>query len=370
MVDTKLTNRGGALLALASLFLLANLAACGGDAFSSTSTGSNPPPSSTTLQQVATPHGITIGTAADSYYLSDTNYSAVLGSEFGQLEPENEMKFAVVHPSQGTYDFSGADTLVAFAQAHSMLVRGHTLVWHNQVPDWVTNGGFSASQLSTILQQHISTVMGHYAGKVYAWDVVNEAFNDDGTMRSTIWYDSPGIGYAGMGTQYIEQALQWAHAADPSAKLFYNDYNAETMNAKSDAIYAMAQDFKTRGVPLDGIGFQMHLDLSFDNPSTLASLTSNLQRFAALGLTLHITEMDVRLPDSSTASLNAQAHLYGEITNICRQQPSCKVLQTWGFTDKYSWIPSAFPGMGWALLWDANYQKKPSYTSVHDTLGQ
>ena len=154
------------------------------------------------------------------------------------------------------------------------------------------------------LQDHITTVMGHYAGKVYAWDVVNEAFNDDGTMRDTIWYDQPGIGFAGMGTQYIEQALGWAHAADPNARLFYNDYNAEPMNVKSDAIYAMAQDFKNRGVPLDGVGFQLHIDLSFDDPTTLASFTSNLQRFAALGLNLHITELDIRLSDSSAASFN------------------------------------------------------------------
>ena len=140
--------------------------------------------------------------------------------------------------------------------------------------------------------------------------MVNEAFNDDGTMRDTIWYDQPGIGLAGMGTQYIEQPLTWAHAADPNAQLFYNDCNAEPVNLKSDAIYAMAQDFKNRGVPLDGVCFQLHIDLSFDDPTTLASFASNLQRFAALGLDLHITELDIRLPDSSAASFNAQAKLY------------------------------------------------------------
>lgn len=163
--------------------------------------------------------------------------------------------------------------------------------------------------------------MGHYAGKVYAWDVVNEAFNDDGTMRDTIWYDQPGNGFAGLGTQYIEQALDWARMADPNAQLFYNDYNAEAINAKSDAIFAMAQDFKTRGVPLDGIGFQLHIDLSYDAPTFLTSFTNNLQRFAALGLDLHITELDIRLSDSSSASYNAQAKLYGEFAAICVQQP-------------------------------------------------
>jgi len=350
------------LPSLAAFLLLALMFACGGGS----NTTTTPPPQ--TLRQVAAAHNINVGAAADSRYLSDSNYAAILGSEYSQLQAENQMKFGIIHPGFSTYDFTGGDALVAFAQAHTMVVRGHTLVWHNQVPLWVTSGNYAAPQLSTILQNHINTVMGHYAGQVYAWDVVNEAFNDDGTMRDTIWYDQPGIGFAGMGTKYIEQVLTWAHAADPNAKLFYNDYNAEPLDAKSDAIYAMAQDFKTRGVPLDGIGFQLHIDLTFDNPATLASLTGNLQRFAALGLDLHITELDIRLQDSSAASLAAQAKLYCEIAAICVQQPSCKVFQTWGFTDKYSWIPSFFQGWGWALPFDANYQKKPAYTSIKNAL--
>ena len=352
--------------------LLACLEACGGGSMGSTTPVTPPPP--TTLRQVGSAHGITIGAAADSQYLSESSYATILGTEFSQLQAENEMKFGLIHPNAGSgassYNFTGADALVTFAQAHNMVVRGHTLVWHQQVPAWVTGSGYTSSQLAGVLQDHINTVMGHYAGKVYAWDVVNEAFNDDGTVRSTVWYDQPGIGYAGLGTVYIEQVLRWAHTADPAAKLFYNDYSAETMNAKSNAIYAMASDFKTRGVPLDGIGFQMHIDLSFDTQANLTSFTNNLQRFAGLGLTLHITEMDIRLSDSSASSLTAQSKLYGEITSICVQQPSCKLIQTWGFTDKYSWIPSAFPGQGWALLWDANYQKKPAYSGVHDMLGQ
>jgi len=349
----------------ALIAFLACMLACGGG---SNTTVNTPPPTPQTLRQAATAHGINVGAAADSQYLSDSGYATVLGSEYSQLQAENEMKFGIIHPGVSTYDFTGGDALVAFAQSHTMAVRGHTLVWHNEVPTWVTSGGYTAPQLSTILQDHITTVMQHYAGKVYGWDVVNEAFNDDGTLRDTIWYDQPGIGLAGLKTLYIEQALNWAHAADPSAKLYYNDYNAEPLDAKSDAIYAMAKDFKTRGVPLDGIGFQLHIDLTFDNPATLASLTSNFQRFAALGLELHITELDIRLQDSSSASLAAQAKLYGEIAAICVQQPSCKVFQTWGFTDKYSWIPGAFPGWGWALPFDANYQKKPAYTSILNAL--
>lgn len=367
-------RRAGAVAFLLLTFLLTG---CGGDGSSiSSPPPSNPttPPSTTTLRQLAAPHNILIGAAADSPFLSETSYASILGSEFSQLQAENEMKFDAVHPRPNTdpqpYDFSGGDALVSFAQAHSMQVRGHTLVWYQALPAWVTNGGFNATQLSAILQDHITTVLTHYAGKVYAWDVVNEAFNDDGSMRSTIWYDQPGIGFAGQDYAYIEQALVWAHAADPNAKLFYNDYNTETLNSKSDAVYKMASDFKSRGVPLDGVGFQCHFTLSFDTPANLQSFADNLQRFADLGLDVHITELDVRLSDSSTTSLNAEAKLYGELMTMCVKQPRCKVFQTWGFTDKYSWIPSTFPGQGWGLPWDNNYQKKPAYTAISTALSQ
>lgn len=313
------------------------------------------------LRKAARTRHIKLGTAASALHLGDPNYTRILGSEFAQLEPDNEMKFARVHPERPRYDFRNADALVSFARAHGMAVRGHTLVWHRQVPPWVSAGNFSPAELSAILEDHIATVMQHYSGRVYAWDVVNEAFNDNGAMRNTIWYDQPGVGYAGMGTRYIEQALEWAHAADPKAKLFYNDYGAEVMNRKSDAIYAMAMDFKQHGVPLDGIGFQAHVDLGYDTPEALRSFAENLQRFASLGLELHITELDVRLRDGSPGSLAAQAKFYAEIAKTCLQQPACKVLQTWGFTDRYSWIPRYYPQMDWALLWDAEYRKKPAY---------
>ena len=333
--------------------------------------------SAQTLRDAAEVRGVHIGTAVASRLLSEPEYAQILGAEFSQLEPENEMKFGLIHPRPDNdpqpYNFKGADALVAFAATHQMLVRGHTLVWHRQVPAWLTARAqppnqLAPTELAEILHKHIQTVVSHYTGKVYAWDVVNEAFNDDGTMRETIWYDLPGIGHAGQATKYIEQALLWAHSADRHTRLFYNDYDAELVNPKSDAIYAMASDFKKRGVPLNGIGFQVHVDLAFDNPATLASFRKNLKRFAALGLEIQFTEIDVRLKDSSPASLQAQAHLYSEITKACLELSACKAIQTWGFTDKHSWIPGFYPGMGWALLWDADYKKKPSYAAVMNAL--
>ena len=249
-----------------------------------------------------------------------------------------------------------------------MSARGHTLVWYNQLPGWLTSGGYTPAQLSSILQEHISTVVGRYAGRVYAWDVVNEAFNGDGTLRSYFWYNSPGIGLPGTG--YIEQAFRWAHAADPKALLFYNDYSAETINQKSDAIYRMAQDFKARGVPLDGIGMQMHFTTS---TGSLASMEANIKRITDLGLQVQITELDVRLPVNSSgvatsAALATEAQIYHDIVAMCLKYARCTAIQTWGFTDKYSWIPGTYPGFGAALPLDSSYQPKPAYSSIQNAL--
>lgn len=341
---------------------------CGG----SGSGTSGPPPPPTTLRQAASARGLTVSAAAATPYLSESGYSNTLGTEYNGLTAEWEMKFTATHPRPNTdpspYDFSAGDQLVAFAKSHSMKVRGHTLVWHGDNPAWLTNGNYSAPEMNAIVQDHITQVVQHFGSGVFAWDVVNEAFNDDGSMRSTIFYDQPGIGFAGQGTAYVEQTLRWASAANPATKLFYNDYNAEVINAKSDAILAMATDFKNRGVPLHGIGFQMHVDLGFDNAGTLQSFASNLQRFAALGLELHITELDIRVLSNDANTLSQQASLYGKIVSACVQQPACKMVQTWGFTDKYSWIPDFFPGYGWALPFDDAYRKKPAYTAIYVAL--
>ncbi len=321
-----------------------------------------------TLREAASKAHLEIGSAAAPAFLSEPDYADILGKEFSVLEPENAMKFGPIHPRPGnepsSYDFADADKLVAFAEAHKMKVRGHTLVWQNQIAPWVRGSGTTPSQLSADLHNHIATVVGRYRGKVFAWDVVNEAFKDDGTLRSTPWYDRPGIGFAGEGTRFIEQAFRWAHEADRRAKLYYNDFGAETIGAKSDGIYAMAKDFKAHGVPIDGIGFQMHCDLRYPNDHALASLEKNMKRFADLGLDLAVTELDIRLADSGPESLAKQADLYRKIVEICRRQPRCKLLQIWGFTDKHSWIPSVYRGQGWALLFDENYKGKPAYDAV------
>ncbi len=313
------------------------------------------------LRELAESRGMRIGAAVNPGALkNEAAYAGALAREFNQLEPENAAKFGPIHPQQDTYNFDPVDLQVAFAKAHQMAVRGHTLVWHNQNPAWLTGGTFTPVQLSEILQKHIQAVVGRYAGQIYAWDVVNEALNDDGTLRKTIWSGSPG---------YIEQAFRWARAADPKALLFYNDFGAEGINAKSDAIYQMAKDFKTRGVPIDGIGLQMHLT---SRPVPIAGMEANIQRITDLGLQVQYTELDVRLPvESGKAAddaLATQAGIYHDVVALCVKFKLCTAIQTWGFTDKYSWIPGRFRGMGAALVFDADYQSKAAYRSIASAL--
>ncbi len=286
-------------------------------------------------------------------------YQETARTEFNFLTPENAMKWGNIHPQQSAYSFTGADQQVQFAQANNMEVHGHTLVWHSQLPNWVSNGSWTESSLTSVMYDHIDTVMGRYQGHIAAWDVVNEAFNEDGSYRTSVFYNT-------IGQKYIELAFQRARSADPNAKLIYNDYNIEALGSKSNAVYNMLADFVNRGVPVDGVGFQMHLASGGINYS---SLSSNMQRFAGLGLEIYITEMDVRYatPISQT-DLNNQATIYRNVLNRCLLQPACKALQIWGFTDKYSWIPEVFSGQGDALIFDSNYAPKPAYYALQAEL--
>jgi len=210
------------------------------------------------------------------------------------------------------------------------------------------------------------------AGQVFAWDVVNEALDENGNVRSSIWYDEPGIGFSGHGTEYIEQVLRWAHEADPHALLFYNEAEGEGLNRKSDAIYTMVKDFKRLGIPIDGVGLQMHISLAdADIPGIAANISANIARLTALGVQVHITELDVSLPlDSSGSGASGrpvrQADVYRAIVRACLNSAGCTAIQTWGFTDKYSWIGSHSRGArGQALPFDRGLPaRKPPIRAV------
>ena len=321
----------------------------------------------TTLRQAADRANILIGSAVRPTLFTEAAYSETLAHEFNMIEPEDAMKWWIVRRNEGTFDFREADEVVQFAQAHGMKVRGHCLVWDHNNPEWLVQGHFTPEQLSHLLQEHISTVMKHYAGQVFAWDVVNEALDEDGKPKGSPWYNQPGIGLSGKGLAYIEQAFRWAHDADPKALLFYNEAEGEGLNRKSDAIYAMVKAFKQHRVPIDGVGLQMHIPhLDFDTTAVAA----NIARLTALGLQVHITELDVSLPVDASGQarnddLQPQAEIYRGVARVCLQNPGCTAIQTWGFTDKYSWIGShSHSTRGAALPFDRTYKPKPAYDAM------
>lgn len=327
------------------------------------------------LREYADRAGLLVGAAVNPSLLKEEAYASTLAREFNMVEPENALKWAAVRPSRGAFDFGPGDRVVSFAREHGMKVRGHCLVWAKYNPAWLSKGGFTPAQLSGLMREHITRAMRHYRGQVFAWDVVNEAFDARGQVEHSLWYDAPGVGLGGKGTAYIEQAFRWARAADPGALLFYNDYDAEGLNAKSDAVYAMVKDFKRRGVPIDGVGLQAHVfDLSTDG---IKSMEANIARLTALGVQVHVTELDVGLPLDAAgrlanrADLARQADIYRFVASACLAQPRCTALQTWGFTDKYTWIPGYTKGAkGEPLPFDRAYSPKPAYESLLELFRQ
>ncbi|HEY7126751.1 MAG TPA: endo-1,4-beta-xylanase [Ktedonobacterales bacterium] len=333
-----------ALFLVLSSFALVNL-------FKAPKAQSDPP-----LRALADKLGIHIGSAVSADALSsDARYAQILSQQFSAITPENEMKWVSVEGQQGVYTFGPADAEVQFAQQHQQLVRGHNLVWFSQLPGWLTNGSFTNAQLADILKQHIMTEAGHFQGKIWQWDVVNEPFDEDGTLRQTLWLNA-------LGPDYIADALRWTREADPQAALFLNDYNIEGIGPKSDGLYALIKSLKAQGVPIDGIGFETHLDLQYDLPPMIKE---NFQRFAALGLQLDITEMDVRMALPATPeTLAAQANVYAQLMQDCLAVRQCVDFTIWEYTDKYSWIPGYFTGEGAACIYDESLAPKPAYAAL------
>jgi endo-1,4-beta-xylanase len=237
-----------------------------------------------------------------------------------------------------------------------MRVKGHTLIWHGAVPSWL--GALPAAELRAAFERHIHDVAAHYRGRVHAWDVVNEAVADSGTsLRDTLFRQK-------LGDDYIADAFRLARAADPEALLFYNDYGGEGLNAKANYIYALVQDLLAKGVPIDGVGLQMHISATSRPPA--ASIAENMRRLAALGLVVHISEMDVRINNATgtdQARLDAQRAAYREVVGVCMMEPRCEAVTFWGFTDAHTWLTGDRP-----LLFDAQYQPKPAFFGVLDAL--
>ncbi|MFI7604458.1 endo-1,4-beta-xylanase [Micromonospora sp. NPDC049366] len=302
----------------------------------------SPATAGTTLGTSAAEKGRYFGAAVAAQRLSDSQYVTILNREFNSVVAENEMKWDATEPQQGVFTFGNADRIVNHAQSRGMSVRGHTLLWHAQQPGWAQN--MSGSALRNAAINHVSRVAGNYRGKIHSWDVVNEAFADGGSGARR---DS---NLQRTGNDWIEAAFRAARTADPGAKLCYNDYNTDGVNAKSTAVYNMVRDFKARGVPIDCVGFQSHLGTTLPG-----DYQANLQRFADLGVDVQITELDV-------AQGSNQAAIYAGVTRACLAVARCAGITVWGIRDSDSWRSDN------PLLFDRSGNKKAAYTATLDAL--
>ncbi|MFJ4206069.1 endo-1,4-beta-xylanase [Streptomyces sviceus] len=297
-----------------------------------------------TLGAAAAQSGRYFGTAIASGRLGDSAYTTIAGREFNMVTPENEMKIDATEPQRGQFNFTAGDRVYNWAVQNGKQVRGHTLAWHSQQPGWMQS--LSGSTLRQAMIDHINGVMNHYKGKIAQWDVVNEAFADgsSGARRDSNLQRT--------GNDWIEVAFRTARAADPAAKLCYNDYNVEDWTwAKTQAVYAMVRDFKQRGVPIDCVGFQSH----FNSGSPYNSnFRTTLQNFAALGVDVAITELDIQ---------GASATTYANVTNDCLAVARCLGITVWGVRDSDSWRSDQTP-----LLFNGDGSKKPAYTAVLNAL--
>ncbi|MFW6691158.1 endo-1,4-beta-xylanase [Streptomyces sp. MAR4 CNX-425] len=306
-----------------------------------------PPPAhsaESTLGAAAAQSGRYFGTAIASGRLGDSAYTSIANREFNSVTAENAMKIDATEPQRGQFNFSNADRVFNWAVQNGKQVRGHTLAWHSQQPGWMQS--LSGGDLRQAMRDHINGVMAHYKGRIAEWDVVNEAFADGGSGARR---DS---NLQRTGNDWIEDAFRTARAADPDAKLCYNDYNIENWNwAKTQAVYAMVRDFKQRGVPIDCVGFQSH----FNSGSPYNSnFRTTLESFAALGVDVSITELDIEGASPTT---------YANVVGDCLAVERCLGITVWGVRDTDSWRSEQTP-----LLFNGDGSKKPAYTAVLDAL--
>jgi endo-1,4-beta-xylanase len=318
-----------------------------------------------------------IGAALNQRQFSeqDANGAAIVKRQFNSISPENVMKWQSIHPRPGPdgYDFAAADRYVEFGEKNGMHIVGHTLIWHSQTPRWVFQGeGASAITREALLERmrdHIHTVVGRYKGRIKAWDVVNEALNEDGSLRQSQWCRI-------IGEDYIEKAFEYAHEADPAAELRYNDFSIENEPKRKGAI-ALVKKLQAQKVPIGGLGSQMHANLTWPSPELLdAALTE----FAELGIPISITELDVdssmrgQRNQSAEVSQNAQAggggvvdaanqklaDQYGSLFRVfLKHRKNIKLVTFWGVTDRDSWRSSGNP-----LLLDREGKPKKCFETV------
>ncbi len=314
----------------------------------------------TTLQSAAP---FRFGAAINTTLLrNNATYRSLVTKEYNSVTPENVMKWGTIHPSANGYNFENGDTLVNFAAQTGKRVHGHTLVWHQSLPNWVTNFAGDSAAWENVLKTHIQAVVTHYKGKLASWDVVNEAFNDDGTLRNSVWLQH-------LGTNYIARCFQYARQADPDVLLFYNEYGHEYSTAKLNAVAALMASFKANGIPVDGVGLQMHMNKN----TNINSLSNAINVMAATGLKVHISELDIAMNPENNQSLaytpaiaQAQADKYRSVMFAYLAVPVAQRygITTWNVSDADTWITGTYSRPDWPLPFDNTYQKKQAYYSI------
>lgn len=329
-----------------------------------------------------------IGVAVTRPYLQPTNIHHDLLDNFNSFVLGNEMKMDAIQPTEGQFNFTAGDELIRFAAERGATVRGHTLLWHSQYPRWffvdqvdgddtgdaAGNGTNVAAQqvsrevLLQRIEDHVTTVVSHFRGQVDYWDVVNEVVGDDGGLR-----DSPYFQIVG-SDEFIRVAFQAAHRADPDAQLFINDYNVSQAGPKQDALYNLVRDLRADGVPIDGVGLQCHINLQ--SPPLLEILEA-IDRFASLGVDVHVTELDVSVYSSNNESqrepdaelLEQQAARYRGLFQVFRREAdrgNLQLVTLWGVADDDTWLNGRFaPGrIDYPLLFDQDLNPKPAYRAI------
>ncbi|WP_437750989.1 endo-1,4-beta-xylanase [Sorangium sp. So ce1389] len=313
---------------------------------------------------------ILIGAAISGSGLNDNGYKSVAAAEHNYVTAENEMKWNAVEPNPGQFSWGSADNIVNWAVSNRMQVKGHTLVWHNQLPGWA-NSLSGAAQVEQAMRRHIEGVMGHFKDRVHTWDVVNEAVLTDSDTGVGNPRMRPSVFFNALGERFIDLAFEIAREQDPTAKLYYNDYSIDALNEKADFVYEMVKGMVERGVPIDGVGFQMHIGPP-NNEAGGADVEANLRRFSELGLEVLISEMDINRC-SNQVTAEEQLEYYHDIVAACFQLPKCVGITFWGINDGRSWLNSWSGALcngqsSQSLLFNDQYQKKETYNKVMDAL--
>ena len=329
-----------------------------------TETISTGPEPTTPLKEKATT--FSVGVAVNSFNLTGS-YDTTIRREFNSITAENEMKMQNIFTSSGTYNWAEVDKLLAYATANKLNVHGHALIWHSSIPEWLKNYSGTDAAFELEIKNYITAVVTHCKGKVKAWDVVNEAVNDGGGMRNTLFRQR-------MGADYVTKCFRWAREADPNVLLFYNDYNTSYDISKQNAVYALVDVLKTNNV-IDGVGIQMHVNY---NAPTKAQITVDTNRIVEKGLKVHYSEVDVRANSNDANILTtltperelAQKLKYKELVQVYNAIPALNkyAITMWGLKDNDSWLLSLYNRPEWPLLFDANFNIKKTHTGFLEGL--